>query len=60
MIIMTAAGLEPTTTIECHFTLKRVRDMMRTYSQYDYYFIKKVLAKEFEVKFECIGENKEK
>ena len=57
---MAAAGLEPTTTIECHFTLKRVRDMMRTYSQYDYYFIKKVLAKEFEVKFECIGENKEK
>ena len=30
---VTATGLEPRTTIECGFTLKRVRDMTRTYSQ---------------------------
>ena len=40
---MTATGLEPTTTskefldiqatVECGFTLKRVRDMIRTYRQ---------------------------
>ena len=28
---VTATGLEP--TIECRFTLKRVRDMTRTYTQ---------------------------
>ena len=30
---VTATGFEPTTTIECGFTLKRVRDMIKTYSQ---------------------------
>ena len=31
---MTATGLEIQATIECEFTLKRVHDMIRTYSQY--------------------------
>ena len=29
-------------------------------SNYDYHFIIKDLAKEFEEEFECLGENKEK
>ena len=29
-------------------------------SNYDYYFIKKVLAEEFEKQFSCLGENTEK
>ena len=34
--------------------------MFHNSSTYDYHFINKKLAKEFEVQFECLGENTEK
>ena len=40
---MTATGLEPTTTTDWRFTLKRVRDMIRTYSYKDVLLGKKCL-----------------
>ena len=40
---MTATGLEPTTTTDWRFTLKRVHDMIRTYSYKDVLLDKKCL-----------------
>ena len=42
----------------CHFTGK-YRVVFHNGSTYDYHFIIKELAKEFEEQFECLGENTE-
>ena len=47
----------------CHFRYKVPKEIPIVFhngSTYDYHFIIKKLAKEFEVQFECLGENTEK
>ena len=41
-------------------TLKEIPVIFHTGCTYDYHFIIKKLAKEFEIQFECLGENTEK
>ena len=41
-------------------TPKEILVVLHNGSKYDYHFIIKKLAKEFEEQFECLGENKEK
>ena len=41
-------------------TLKEIPLVFHNGSTYDYYFIIKQLAKEFEGQFKCLGENTEK
>ena len=43
-----------------HKVTKKIPVVFHNGSSYDYYFIIKQLAKEFEVQFECLGENTEK
>ena len=41
-------------------TLKKIHAVFHTGSTYDYHFVIKELAEEFEGQFECLGENTEK
>ena len=41
-------------------TTKEIPEDFHNRSNYDYHFIIKELAEEFERQFECLGENKEK